>query len=69
MIASVSEYDYHHANTPELGDKQSFSAYLRSPSRVLALVGAGLSAPSGLPTFRGPGEMWREHDVRTLMTP
>jgi NAD-dependent deacetylase len=30
-------------------------------SRVVALTGAGISAESGVPTFRGPGGLWREH--------
>lgn len=27
--------------------------------RILAILGAGLSAPSGLPTMRGPGGLWQ----------
>lgn len=34
----------------------------RSSNRILALCGAGLSAASGLPTFRGSGGLWRNHD-------
>ncbi|KAK9247772.1 DHS-like NAD/FAD-binding domain-containing protein [Lipomyces tetrasporus] len=47
----------------------SFHAYLRSSKRILALVGAGLSASSGLPTFRGTGGLWRNHDAMELATP
>ncbi|KAK9369306.1 DHS-like NAD/FAD-binding domain-containing protein [Lipomyces kononenkoae] len=47
----------------------SFHAYLRSSKRILALVGAGLSASSGLPTFRGAGGLWRNHDAMELATP
>jgi len=28
---------------------------------VVALVGAGLSAESGVPTFRGPEGLWTKH--------
>jgi NAD-dependent deacetylase sirtuin 5 len=35
----------------------------------MALLGAGLSAASGLPTFRGPGGMWRTYDAVSLATP
>lgn len=48
---------------------ESFQSHLRASSRVLALLGAGLSAASGLPTFRGVGGMWRTHDATDLATP
>jgi NAD-dependent SIR2 family protein deacetylase len=48
---------------------QSFQECLKSSSRVLALCGAGLSASSGLPTFRGAGGMWRTHEAMDLATP
>lgn len=50
-------------------DIQSFSSHLNSSTRILALLGAGLSASSGLPTFRGAGGMWRSHDAMSLATP
>ncbi len=37
--------------------------------RVLALTGAGVSAESGLATFRGPDGLWEGHDPATLATP
>jgi NAD-dependent protein deacetylase sirtuin 5 len=48
---------------------QSFQECLKNSSRVLALCGAGLSASSGLPTFRGAGGMWRTHEATDLATP
>ena len=48
---------------------ESFSLYLKSSKRILALLGAGLSAASGLPTFRGAGGLWRSHDAVSLATP
>ena len=50
-------------------DLESFSAHLKSSQRILALCGAGLSASSGLPTFRGAGGFWRKHDATQLATP
>lgn len=41
----------------------------RPGARILALCGAGLSAASGLPTFRGAGGLWRNHDPTSLATP
>lgn len=48
---------------------EEFHAYLKQSKRVLALCGAGLSASSGLPTFRGPGGLWRTHNSVSLATP
>ena len=50
-------------------DVESFSTYLKSCDRILALLGAGLSAASGLPTFRGAGGLWRSHEATSLATP
>jgi len=50
-------------------DLESFSAHLQSSKRILALLGAGLSASSGLPTFRGAGGLWRNHEATRLATP
>lgn len=49
-------------------DVQAFHEALRSSRRILALCGAGLSASSGLPTFRGAGGIWRNHDATKLAT-
>ena len=37
--------------------------------RVLVITGAGLSADSGLQTFRGAGGLWRNYDPMALATP
>ena len=50
-------------------DLETFQAHLSQSKRILALVGAGLSASSGLPTFRGAGGLWRTHDATSLATP
>jgi NAD-dependent deacetylase len=34
------------------------ASVLRRSSYVISLVGAGISAESGIPTFRGPGGLW-----------
>ena len=41
---------------------------LRSARRVLALTGAGISAASGIPTFRGEDGWWRREDPTELAT-
>ena len=47
----------------------SFHEHLKGSKRIMALVGAGLSAASGLPTFRGAGGIWRNRDATILATP
>ncbi len=37
--------------------------------RVFVLTGAGVSAESGLPTFRGADGLWRGHRVEEVATP
>ena len=37
--------------------------------RIVALTGAGVSAESGIPTFRGEGGLWRNHRAEDLATP
>jgi len=39
------------------------------PRRVVVLTGAGVSADSGIPTFRGPGGLWRNFRPEELATP
>ena len=36
---------------------------------ILILTGAGISAESGLATFRGPGGLWEGHRVEDVCTP
>ncbi|KAJ5702238.1 SIR2 family histone deacetylase [Penicillium malachiteum] len=50
-------------------DLQSFTEHLKSCRRIVALLGAGISASSGLPTFRGAGGLWRSFDATSLATP
>ena len=37
--------------------------------KIMALTGAGISAESGLGTFRGPDGLWQRFDPRRLATP
>ena len=43
--------------------------WLASAQSVVAFTGAGVSAESGLPTFRGPSGLWRNRRSETLATP
>ncbi|MCF8031486.1 MAG: NAD-dependent deacylase [Desulfarculaceae bacterium] len=42
---------------------------LGQAKRVAVLTGAGISAESGVPTFRGPGGLWENHRPEELATP
>ena len=41
----------------------------RRPRSVVVMSGAGISADSGIPTFRGAGGLWREFRAEDLATP
>ena len=57
------------SSTIPQADLESFTDHLKRSDRILALLGAGLSASSGLPTFRGAGGLWRSHEATSLATP
>jgi NAD-dependent deacetylase len=42
---------------------------IRRAERLTILTGAGVSAASGVPTFRGAGGLWREFRAEQLATP
>ena len=48
---------------------QILTQALRKAQRVAVLTGAGISAESGVPTFRGADGLWRNYDVTQLATP
>lgn len=47
-------------------DVSKFRETFRNSKYVVALTGAGISAESGIPTFRGKGAYWRGYAVQTL---
>jgi len=52
--------------TPDLDDLR---AAVQASHFIAALTGAGISAESGIPTFRGPGGLWRSFRPEELATP
>ena len=48
---------------------EGFRERLREAAAVVVLTGAGVSAESGVPTFRSAGGLWRKHEATQLATP
>jgi NAD-dependent deacetylase len=44
-------------------------ALVRDAQRLVVLTGAGISAESGVPTFRGAGGLWKQYRAEDLATP
>jgi len=42
---------------------------MTQPRSIVILTGAGISAESGIATFRGPGGLWEGHRVEDVCTP
>ncbi|MFQ5691344.1 MAG: NAD-dependent deacetylase [Gemmatimonadota bacterium] len=51
------------------GELERARALLAGADEVLVLTGAGISADSGIPTFRGPGGLWRSRRPEEMATP
>lgn len=51
------------------GPLERARALVEKAARVVVLTGAGISAESGVPTFRGAGGLWRSHRPEELATP
>lgn len=52
-----------------LSDYKKFQKVLNQAQNIVALTGAGVSAESGIPVFRGAGGLWRTHRATDLATP
>src|SRR5687767_2097905 len=48
---------------------EQLASRMKSARRVTAMTGAGVSAASGVPTFRGAGGLWRSFRPEELATP
>ncbi|GIU75236.1 MAG: NAD-dependent protein deacylase [Bryobacteraceae bacterium] len=54
--------------TPDIAIQQA-RQWLEEATRVAALTGSGISAESGIPTFRGADGLWRRLRAEELATP
>jgi len=50
-------------------DMEAFREIIKKSKRIVILTGAGVSAESGVPTFRGAGGFWRKYQAQNLATP
>jgi len=57
------------ASSRPSSDLAAFRKLLASAKSVVVLTGAGVSAESGVPTFRGAGGFWRQYQAQDLATP
>jgi NAD-dependent protein deacetylase/lipoamidase len=48
---------------------QSAREWIKQAGSIAVLTGAGVSAESGVPTFRGKGGLWKQHRAESLATP
>jgi NAD-dependent deacetylase len=57
------------ANQIRVGDLAQARAWIEAARSIAVLTGAGISAESGIPTFRGPGGLWKTYRPEDLATP
>lgn len=50
-------------------DMAEFRKIVKNSKHVVVVTGAGVSAESGVPTFRGEGGLWRTYKAQNLATP
>lgn len=50
-------------------DMEQLKKLLSTARHIVTITGAGISAESGVPTFRGAGGLWRRYQAQGLATP
>ncbi|XP_054165334.1 NAD-dependent protein deacylase-like [Oppia nitens] len=58
-----------HMTSRPSSDLSAFRDIFSKSQHIVALTGAGISAESGVPTFRGSGGLWRTYKAQELATP
>src|ERR1039457_4075230 len=52
-----------------MADLEQARAWIAAATSLAVLTGAGISAESGIPTFRGTGGLWKDYKPEELATP
>lgn len=52
----------------KINDFEGFKKALDDSKNIVVITGAGISAESGIPVFRGAGGLWRTHKALDLAT-
>lgn len=68
-LRGVRSIFFENRYTWSMADLKQLRAALADAEHVAVLTGAGLSAASGLATFRGAGGLWRSYRAQDLATP
>ena len=63
MRPSTLSYDF------LVNNLETARARLQSALRIAVLTGAGISKPSGIPTFRDAAGLWKDFDIEEYATP
>jgi len=66
--AQPAKRDSEEGAQPLVGDLSQARKWLAQASSVAVLTGAGISAESGVPTFRGAGGLWKDYKPEELAT-
>jgi NAD-dependent protein deacetylase/lipoamidase len=69
MALAVEADERHMRDSEPAIDLEDLGKRLARARSVCVLTGSGISAESGLPTFRGIGGLWRTHRVEQLASP
>jgi len=68
-ILTLQNVVHRRDQTMPSSDLAAFRKIYQDAKHVVILTGAGVSAESGVPTFRGAGGFWKEYVAQDLATP
>ncbi|KAL1514261.1 hypothetical protein ABEB36_003547 [Hypothenemus hampei] len=69
ILRCKSQLAINKMNSVKFNDYSAFKDILNKSKNIIVLTGAGVSAESGIPIFRGSGGLWRKYKATSLATP